>query len=152
MHAKSSMAHTLGYAQAETVHVVYLMQQGERFRVGWCKLFRHDGTLHLGVRSHLEHAEAAWILHTTTSRTEASMYEQWVSITFGIPTITFRPIPGATHMTKEAIDWLFHRCKDLTAQARTALEYHGRVLTQPLGRLRGQSQARWLANFQGAYQ
>jgi len=94
-------------ARIPDVHVVYMMRKGNRFRIGWCRLFRSDGTFHLGFRSHMEKADGSWIIRVCLDRTEASLWESLISVKYGIPTITFEEVHGATHLTREAIDELF---------------------------------------------
>ena len=87
--------------------VVYLMRQGERWRVGWCQLMRTDGSFHLGQRARQEKADAAWILKVAWDRTEASVLESIIAAEYGIPTITFEPVQNAIHYTKKSIETVF---------------------------------------------
>ncbi|MFL1672592.1 UvrD-helicase domain-containing protein [Paenibacillus dendritiformis] len=117
----------------EKTHVVYLMKQGEKFRIGWCKLFSTKGAFHLGVRSNIEKADAAWILKATDDRTEASMWESYLSTKYGIPLITFEPVNNAIHYNKETIDKVFKLCeKFLPQRAAKCLEELGRDLNFPI--------------------
>jgi hypothetical protein len=93
--------------RAKTACVVYLMRQGERYRVGWCQLMRSDGIFHLGARARLEHADAAWALKYTDSRTEASKWESILSARYGIPTVMFEPSSVAVHYSRETLDDIF---------------------------------------------
>jgi superfamily I DNA/RNA helicase len=114
-------------------HVVYLMRQGKRFRVGWCKLIRSDGVFHLGHRARLERADAAWVLKLLFDRTEASIYESFVAAKYGLPLATFEPINGATHYTEESLQRLFEMLKDdLPLRAVQCLLDHHRDPRFPL--------------------
>lgn len=119
-------------AKSQDVNVVYLMRQGSRFRVGWCQLIRADGTFHLGARARFEKADAAWILATTKSKTEASVLESIVAARWGLPTMCFEPRSGANHMTREAIDATFDGIGDVAGRADQCLLHHGRRMAFPL--------------------
>jgi hypothetical protein len=117
----------------DQAHVVYLMRRGRRYRVGWCKLIRGDGNFHLGVRSRIERADAAWILKVCYDRTEASIYESYVATQYGLPLATFEPINGAAHYTAESLDRLFGMLTpQLPLRAAHCLLDHGRDPRFPL--------------------
>ncbi|MGZ6281811.1 MAG: UvrD-helicase domain-containing protein [Ktedonobacterales bacterium] len=125
----------------EKTHVVYLMRKGDRYRIGWCKLFNVENSFHLGQRARLEDADAAWILHVTDNRTDASVMESVLSTRFGIPTVTFREVEGAQHMTNEAIDRTFTLLQEgipgvrginLRERAEECLEKLGRDINYPI--------------------
>lgn len=122
---------------------VYLMRKGSRFRVGWCQLFRspdkngsgkNTGVFHLGTRARLEMADAAWILSVHDNRTDASIAESLVATTFGLPTITFRAINGANHITEESIDCFFGALDEVEQlkRANECLLRHRRSMQFPL--------------------
>ncbi len=117
----------------ERAHVIYLMRQGYRFRVGWCKLIRSDGVFHLGHRARLEHADAAWVLRVVYNRTEASIYESYIAAKYGLPLATFHPMNGAAHYTEESLGRLFDLLKDdLPLRAVQCLFDHHRDPRFPL--------------------
>lgn len=117
----------------DRAHVVYLMQQGRRFRVGWCKLIRSDGVFHLGHRARLECADAAWVLHVAYDRTEASIYESYIAAKYGLPLATFQPMNGAAHYTEKSLGRLFEMLKDdLPLRAAQCLLDHDRDPRFPL--------------------
>lgn len=118
-------------ARRSKVCVTYLMQRGARFRVGWCQLFNATGTLHLNIRAHIEKADRAWVLAVHVNRTDASIHESYISCEYGIPTITFEPVNGATHLTREAIDKLFEKIGDRSRRAEQCLMDHGRYVKSP---------------------
>lgn len=116
--------------------VTYLMRQGNRFRVGWCQLFTTTGCFHLSVRAQGEKADAAWILGVHTDRTKASIQESLTATMFGLPTIPFEPVDGATHLTKIAIDEFFTTLNELDPmqeqKAKDCLAWFGRDIVHPL--------------------
>ncbi len=115
-------------AKQPSKHAIYLMRQGARYRVGWCRLFNADGNFHVGIRSRIEKADAAWILEVVEDRTEASIRESYYSAQYGIPTIPFQPVNGATHLTADAIDRFFSLFDkgDLAERAVQLLQACGR--------------------------
>ena len=118
----------------DRANVVYLMQRGDRYRVGWCKLIRSDGVFHLGHRARMEGADGAWILRVFYDRTEASIYESYVATKYGLPLVTFEPINGAQHYTRESLDKFFELLKldHLPFRAAHCLLDHGRDPRFPL--------------------
>lgn len=108
-------------AAKDRAHVVYLMRKGERWRIGWCKLFRNDSCFHLGARAHIERADAAWVLDVTEDRTEASVLESVFATKYGLPTITFKEVQGSTHATQAAIDRVFTLLGDQSSRAQRLL-------------------------------
>jgi AAA domain len=135
------------------VFVTYLMKRGRWFRVGWCQLFNEHGNLHLGQRTRLEKADCAWILGVHNNRTDASVEESIIAAKAGLPTITFEPVEGAKHLTRESIDTVFEAVTDnsiaedgrswkwrrmglgmgggLWFRAKMVLEYFGRNIKHP---------------------
>lgn len=111
---------------------VYIMQQGERYRVGWCQLFNSEGSFHLGIRCRLEKADNAWILKIFEKRSEAAAYESYVSARYGIPTITFEPRPSALLMSEVEINFVFDHVPDLFERASDCLRDHDRDIAYPL--------------------
>lgn len=113
----------------DDVCVTYLMYRANYgYRVGWCKLFARggDGSIgfHLRQRAQIEKAEKVWILANHRSRTDASVYESVVSVKWQIPTITFEPVHGAVHITREAIDRIFSGCRS-SIRGDECLHDHG---------------------------
>lgn len=113
-------------ARTSKTCITYLMKRENRFRVGWCQLFRADSVLHINARAHIERADAVWILSIHKNRTDASVHESVVACKYGLPTITFEPVQGARHMTKTAIDATFSQVGNLSDRAQRCLEGHGR--------------------------
>lgn len=115
------------------VCVVYLMRRGDDFRIGWCQLFRSDGCLHLGVRAHLEGADAAWILSVHDNKHEASIQESYLSAKFGICTAPFK-VHGAPGLyTQDRLDELFRRLSSCAMEhAESLLWYFDLSLRFPI--------------------
>lgn len=115
--------------------VVYMMRRGDRWRVGWCQLFaKEGGTLHLGVRARLEGADETWILKAFDTRAEASQYENYVAILYGLPLITFAPRGGKGYTSQIDIDAVYDKLnsEDQEQRAHTCLWMHDRDFRQPL--------------------
>ena len=70
--------------------IVYLMQRGDRFRIGTNPLF-NGGTQAFGLsaRARNEKAEKAWVLKIFDDKKEAYYYEQYVSSAYCIPQMRF---------------------------------------------------------------
>lgn len=114
------------------MNCVYLMKKGNRFRVGWCQLFRSDGCFHLGHRTRLEKADAVWILKVFDNKSDCYKWETVISSIYGIPQITFEPRnDSAGYMTKENIDFVFNQLGDLTSNAKRCLSKFKRSIDYP---------------------
>lgn len=120
-------------------NVVYLMRKGDRFRVGWCQLFRSGGNVHLLVRSHIEKADDVWMLKVFDSKKEASLYEQIISVNYGIPTIMFTPKETTPYYDEEGIDYVFGAITDLPGSACRCLQDHGRNIAFPFWSQNGEN-------------
>lgn len=125
------------WAVREDHCVTYLMHRhGFGYRVGWCKLFTKTEKgigFHLPQRARLEKADAVWVLAVHTNRTDASVYESIVAGRYGIPTATFEPVHGATHLTAPAIARIFGAMADVVLKrGERCLRDHGRHPAQPL--------------------
>jgi hypothetical protein len=93
-------------------YVVYLMERDKKFRIGWCKLFEKDGTLHLFHRARVEKANV-WVLKVCKNKREASMYESIYSSQYGIPLVMFEPVPGNELYNQEFLNTVFRSIPDL---------------------------------------
>jgi len=130
------------FNRKETGVTVYLMQSGERFRVGRTSLFgsRKEGSdqyWRLGVQHRARNERASvWILQIFSTDREAAIYEHFVSAEYGITETVFkenRP-GGALGFTQYEIDSLFGLL-DKEKQLRRAircLRDHGRDIRWPL--------------------
>lgn len=117
--------------------VVYLMQRGEDFRVGWCQLFGFGGILHLGFRTRIELAEHAWVLSLHREKASASLEECFVATKYGIPQIVFQQNTCMKNLiyTQPRLDAFFERLVEndiiLRPRAEACLADHGRALAHP---------------------
>lgn len=111
----------------------YIMKKGKKFRVGWCQLFNINGEFHLGMRARIEEAECAWIVRLHTSKIEASMYEQQLSISYGVSTVMFKAAGNAEIYTQEALDkfWEWDVKNKNYNNAETLLKEHQLRLDTP---------------------
>jgi DNA modification methylase len=110
---------------------VYLMQRGNWWRVGRAKMYTTWG---LGVKQRLakEDGDSVWILRLFDSKDDASTFEQYVSVAYGIPT-TFWTVSRATRRTDAMIRSLYERLDldQMERGARAALEEYGRNVYYP---------------------
>ena len=104
--------------------VTYLMRRENRWRIGWCQLFNSEGTLHLGQRTGIEHADAAWILSVRDDRKDAAIDESILAARYGLVTATFEP----GHLTGEQTDrrWDSLDAEEQELGALACLRDHGR--------------------------
>ena len=82
----------------------YVMRKGDYYRVGWCQMFTVRGDFHLGMRSRLEDADAAWIVSIHTTKSEASFNEQKLALLYGIPTVMFLETNGNYIYSQDNLD------------------------------------------------
>ena len=109
--------------------VVYLMRREWNFKVGWCQLFGNKGSFHLGHRTRLEHADAAWILSVHDTKRDASIEENLVSWRFNIPLVQFKQSiasPNAKLLDQEYLDEFWDEVGDNSGKAETCLRHFGR--------------------------
>lgn len=114
-----------------TKNVVYLMQKGEYFRIGWCQLFNSNGGLHLGERMHKEKADQVWILKVCSSKQEASIYESIFAAKYGLPLVPFMPPHGVHYYTPEALEKVFRGVPEQGDKASLLLQDLGKSITDP---------------------
>ena len=113
--------------------VVYLMRQGNRWRVGWCKL-HGPSALHFSVRCRLERADAGWILHHHDTSRAASVHESIIAAEFGLPQVMFEPRQGSgASYTRGEIDTVFEALDPHLQEERAqdCLHTYGRDSTYP---------------------
>lgn len=112
-------------------HVVYMMRQGDKFRVGRTRFMYESQNWTFGVaaRAKAEKADAAWILSVHDTVAESSLAESLVQHQFGIPGVRFEP----THDRDEMDVKVFWSKYDSNPEAaRKCLEGHGRLIDYPL--------------------
>lgn len=116
---------------------VYMMRQGDRFRIGKTRLFRNSGrcpyngyVLGCALRMKQEKADSVWILSVHKSNLDAIVKEDIISATYGIPQTCFQS--GNFGYTKEAIDTVYSSLPMLLPNAVRCLQDHHRELMYPL--------------------
>jgi DNA modification methylase len=116
---------------AKSKWCVYLMQRGNWWRVGRCKLYTTWG---LGVKQRLmmESGEAAWLLAVYDDKDEATLGEQIVSAAYGIPT-TFWNEQAPSRRTEAMVRRIYEYLDldQLERSARRALSDHHRSVFCP---------------------
>ncbi len=112
-------------------NVVYLMQRGDYFRIGWCQLFSSGGFLHLGERSRKEKDEKTWILRVCDSKKEASIYESIIAAKYGLSLVPFEPVNGSTYYDRDGLDHIFKSIPDQKLRAGRLLKDFGKELSDP---------------------
>lgn len=112
--------------------VVYLMQHGNRFRIGQCSFYgKRQYSLGFGVRCRLEKAQNAWVLSIHETKQDALCREEALAAKYGITTICFEQhAPG---YNRAFIDEVFSQLDPSVqeARARQCLENHGRKFDSP---------------------
>lgn len=116
---------------AQQYYCTYLMRQGKRWRVGWCKVFDCNGAFQLGNRARCERADNAWILRVFSDSQDAANEEKIASIQFGLPQICFWENNG---FSKETIDTIYEALdeSEQAERAERCLAYYGRMIKHPL--------------------
>jgi len=98
---------------SQGIYYVYLMyKRGKGYRIGQTQgVASRDGEIVNGlmVRINQEHADKVWILRICKDKTEASFFEQYFSIKYGIPTTVFNTIGRKIAMTQEQVDELYEK-------------------------------------------
>ena len=119
-------------AKQSGVCAVYLMQKGNRWRVGWCQLFRADGCLHVNVRANIERADRVWILDVFQDKEKAAAHESYVATQYGLPLIPF--VGKEEGIKEEAIQYVFSSLdpKEQIVRAANCLLNHGKDITHPI--------------------
>lgn len=121
--------------------VVYLMQQGRRWRIGRCRGWLNSqavkGRPGLAVRMSTEKAEAAWVLSLFDTRREAALYENQMAWKYGLPTLTFQASNASTLLDQASLDEFWSSLRpfgtvDSWTRAETCLRDHGRDIRYPL--------------------
>lgn len=111
--------------------VVYMMNLGDRYRIGWCRMFSNKHlSNHFNIRCRCEGADYGWILGVFNDKVKASSYEKVVSIKYGLPLVCFRE---NAEIMKGMIDEVF-RALDSDEQHKRAckcLVDHHRDISVP---------------------
>lgn len=114
-----------------TKYVVYMMRQGDKFRIGRNRFMyqSQNWSFGLALRSSAEKANAAWILSVHDTVAEASLAESLVRYQFSIPDIRFESTRERDEMDVKTF-WRWHGSNQEAAQR--CLEAHGRLIDFPL--------------------
>jgi hypothetical protein len=111
--------------------VTYIMRQGNRYRVGQCRLFdNHD--FQLSRRMSQERADAAWILRIHKMPNDALAYEAIVAAKYHLPQLTFTAYGTYRRWTTEAIDGAYAALAPQEEHVKRCLHDHDRLLDYPL--------------------
>ena len=116
-------------------NVVYLMQKGDKFRVGWCQLFDKAGKFHLGARTRLEKADKTWILKILDNKSDTYKWENIIATKYGIPQITFQPTNDEHgYLNEEVIEGVFKELdtQKLLENAKKCLSDFNQYLEYPI--------------------
>lgn len=113
-------------------HALYLMQRGEVFRLGICKMDYGDIGSGPIVRAKHEDADAVWLLETYETEREAFKHEAFYQAKFGIPDLTF--IEPSSNFDRGFLSafWLMCESLNLERRARECLTFFGRDYAYPL--------------------
>lgn len=102
------------------VYYVYLMYKaGVGYRIGQTQGIRSryedKSDNGLAVRLNQEKADKMWIVRTCETKSEATYYEQYYSVKYGIPTAVFHDKGRAISMNQNQIDKLFKEIDSFSA-------------------------------------
>lgn len=118
-------------------YALYLMQQGNKFRIGRCRMeYKSMKASGPTARALAEDADALWILKTFETEREAALEEAVVQAQFGLPDITFKS-PGTNGglASQNFLDtaWAYVCASvDLRKRAERCLDYYHRMIEFPL--------------------
>lgn len=119
----------------EKEFLVYLQKKGRCWRVGTSRFNRSNkgsaGMFGLASRARLEGAEAAWLLNGFDSADEARIYEDYISVRFGISKLVFNASSLAMALTQDQVDE-HHRYLSQYSRPEDCLEHHGLSIKYPL--------------------
>lgn len=125
--------------------VVYLMQRGSDFRVGWCQFFDGNGTNHLTLRTRIERADCMWVLSVHRTKADASLEESLVASRFGLPLVQFHEShPTASKVpavySQRRLDNFFREYRkvlgdEVDTRVARCLAHHQRDLRYPFARV-----------------
>jgi len=115
--------------------LVYLMRRGSRWRVGQVQSFNSRG-FGPTIRLKDEKGDAVWILSTHSTLREAKIYEQAISVKYGIPTthweVDHLELANNRHRDYEGIDLIYRLVGPLESKALALLSDCGKYIDLPL--------------------
>lgn len=112
-------------------YVVYLMRQGDKFRIGRTRFMyeSQNWSFGLALRANAEKADAAWILSVHDTMAEASMAEALAQHQHNIPGVRFEPTHDRDEMDVKSFWQKYGTNLDA---ATSCLNSHGRLVEFPL--------------------
>lgn len=127
----------------DCVWCVYLMQKGNWFRIGKCKLFYNVDTKKLGydrtnfgpaAQARQEKADAFWILNIYKCEKTVLIEEQIIAVKFGLPQIVFSsPRHNNQNIWNDvAIENLYNKLHPQIDNAADCLQYFDRDINYPI--------------------
>lgn len=103
----------------EDKYYVYLMyKEGFGYRIGQTSSVRsrkNKNTSGLAVRLNGEQADKMWIIKVCSSKEDATYYEQYYSVKYGIPTVVFNSRGRNIVLSQEKINQMFREIDTLSA-------------------------------------
>ncbi|MBE6072730.1 MAG: ATP-dependent DNA helicase PcrA, partial [Clostridium butyricum] len=103
-------------------YYVYLMyKKGLGYRIGQTSSIRNSNAREasgLAVRLNGEQADKIWVIKVCNSKGDATFYEQYYSVKYGIPTIVFNSRGRNLTITQEQIEKMFEEIDTISAAER----------------------------------
>lgn len=114
-------------------HVVYLMRQGTKWRVGSCAMYKSRGKkaktmFGPSLRARQERADGLWLLTVCANACEARAVEQIISCKYGIPMTCFHTDASTCGYT----NYVFRTLTELENKAKKCLSDYGRLMEYPI--------------------
>lgn len=112
---------------------LYLMQKGNRFRMGIAQNWYNDyqGSWGPGMRARQEKADALWVLASFDKKDDAMIQEKVAWTQFGLPDLIFRS-SGKASSTQAHLDAAWEAIGDNSSRAKKCLEFYRRRFDFPL--------------------
>lgn len=117
-------------------HVVYMMRQGDSYRIGsteWIKSVKNRDCNKLGLAQRIDqqNADAVWVLGVFGSKHEAQEEEYFLSHAYGVPTWSFHNVKKGAPRTPY-YESLWNRVGSLQSNAERCLSSLGLDISLPL--------------------
>ena len=116
-------------------YAVYLMQKGDKFRVGRAKMDYGDMGAGPIVRARAEKADALWLLSVKATESDAALEEAYIQASFGLPDLTFispNANIGLANQTYLDSFWGLFEQGFLENRAFSCLNHYGKSYAIPL--------------------
>jgi superfamily I DNA/RNA helicase len=113
---------------------VYLMQKGNKYKVGICNLWSNFGKGQSGFNSRVRHerGEKLWILEIYNNKQDAYIKEQIISYTYGIPQLIFKDNSNIKTIKQDEIDLIYNSIPNLEEKVRNCLNDHKKEYDYPM--------------------